>query len=297
MIVAFTHILGKTGLIIFIGVMFFLYTYANSINLFRWIEDQTLGTREYILEKCALLMIKVNPDKLTYLLLFLSFGISSIVMTIFLLLGHWELGVIFSIIIGIVGWKIPKPIIDYMVKRRVKGYQNQMVDALNLLGNGLKAGLSFNQGLRMVVDEMAAPISQEFKRVLDENNLGQPMEECLDNLATRVSLAENDMFVTAINILKQSGGNLPDIFSTITDIIRERIRLQQKIDTYTAQGKIQASIISFMPTGMLLVFGMSDPDSIKRLFTHPLGIVLVFVAYTLNIVGYLVIRKVIAIRA
>ena len=116
---------------------------------------------------------------------------------------------------------------------------------------------------------MSPPISQEFKRVLDENSLGQPLEECLENLAKRVPLDENDMFVTSVNILRESGGNLADIFSTITDVIRERIRLQQKIDTYTAQSKVQATIISMMPTGMLLVYTASDPGSMGKVFSKP----------------------------
>ena len=295
--VAFTHVLGKSGLIILIGIIIFVYTYANSVKLFRWIEDQTLGTREYILERLSLLFIKVDSDKITYLLLFLSFGLAGIVVAIFFLLGHWQIGILSAIIVGIGGWKLPRPFINYLVARRIKGYQEQMVDALNLLGNGLKAGLSFNQGLRMVVDEMNPPISQEFKRVLDENNLGQPMEECLENLTKRIPIPENDMFVTSVNILKEAGGNLPDIFGTITNIIRERIRLQQKIDNYTAQGKVQSTIISLMPTAMLLVFTLSDPKSVGAVFTNPLGIVLMVVAYTLNIVGYLIIRKVIMIKA
>ncbi|MCY4643004.1 MAG: type II secretion system F family protein [Bacteriovoracales bacterium] len=294
--IAFTQILGKTGLLILIFAMIFLYIYINSVKLFQWIEDQTLGTRAYILEKLNLLFIKVDPDKLTYLLLFLSFGLSSLVMGLFLLFGYWKSGIILSIFIGVLGWKIPRPLIDYLVKRRIKAYQNQMVDALNLLGNGLKAGLSFNQGMRMVVDEISPPISQEFKRVLDENSLGQPLEECLENLSKRIPLPENDMFVTSVNILKESGGNLADIFSTITDVIRERIRLQQKVDTFTAQGKVQATIISLMPSGMLLVYTASDPESMGNVFTQPLGVLLLGVAFGLNIVGYFVIRKVITIK-
>ena len=295
--VAFTHVIGKSGLVILISVVIFLHTYTHSVKLFQWIEDQTLGTREYILERLSLLFIKVDPNKITYLLLFLSFGLSSLVATFFLLFGYWQVGFLLAIIVGILGWKLPKPIVDYLVNRRIKAYQDQMVDALNLLGNGLKAGLSFNQGLRMVVDEIGPPISQEFKRVLDENNLGQPMEECLENLAKRIDLPENDMFVTAVNILKEAGGNLPNIFETITNVIRERIRLQQKIDTYIAQGKIQATIISLMPTAMLLVYTLSDPKSIVNVFTNPIGIVLMVAAYMLNIVGYFVIRKVITIKA
>ena len=131
--------------------MSFLYIYTNSVKLFQWIEDQTLGTRAYILEKLSLLFIKVDPDKLTYILLFLSFGFSSVILGLFLILGHWKLGVILSILIGVLGWKSPRPLIDHLVQKRITAYQGQMVDALNLLGNGLKAGLSFNQAMKMIV--------------------------------------------------------------------------------------------------------------------------------------------------
>ena len=295
--VAFSLILGKAGLAFLIGAMFFVYTYANGIKFFEWIEYQTLGTREYILERMALLFIKVDPTKVTYLLLFLSFGSSLLALGLFFLLGYPIFGIIVSVIVGLGGWKAPKPFIDLLVEIRIKKYQGQMVDALNLLGNGLKAGLSFNQGLRMVVDEMNPPVSQEFKRVLDENNLGQPMDECLENLGKRVPLPENDMFITAINILKEAGGNLPDIFETIMAMIRERIRLQQKIDTFTAQGKVQATIISLMPAAMLLIFLASDTDSTMQALTHPVGILMFTVAFLLNIVGYYIIKKIITIKA
>ena len=295
--VAFTHLLGKNGLIALIGIATFFHTYAHSIKLFQWIEHQTLGTREYILQQLARLFIKVEPEKVTYLLLFLSFGLSCSVLIAFLLIGFWQMGVVAAIIVGVGGWKLPKPLVDYFVEKRIKCYQSQMVDALNLLGNGLKAGLSFNQGLQMVVDEMSPPVSQEFKRVLNENSLGQPMEECLEGLAKRIPLAENDMFVTSVNILKEAGGNLADIFETITNIIRERIHLQQKIDTYTAQAKVQSTIISCMPMGMLTVYTLMDPKKIMQAFTHPIGLALIVGAIILNIVGYFVIRKIIIIKA
>ena len=293
----FTHIIGKSGLVILIGVVVFLYTYTHSVKLFQWIEDKSLGTREYILEKLSLLLIKIDPEKITYLLLSLSFGLAALVAIFFLFWGYWHVGFVLAVIVGIIGWKIPRPIVNYLVVKREKAYQEQMVDALNLLGNGLRAGLSFNQGMGMVVDEMSPPISQEFKRVLDENNLGQPMEECLENLVKRIRLLENDMFVTAVNILREVGGNLPDIFKTITDVIRERIRLQQKIDTYTAQGRVQAIIITSMPTGVLLVYTVIDPKTIITVFTHPIGIALMVAAYTLNILGYFIIKRVITIKA
>ena len=294
--VAFTHTLGKTGLIMFITVGVFLYTYANSVKFLDWVELQTHGTREYILEKLSFLLIEVKPENITYALLFLAFGPSSLIVIVGLFTGYWKLGLFLAIIVGVIGWKIPRPIIDKFVERRIKQYQSQMVDALNLLGNGLKAGLSFNQGLGMVVDEMAPPVSQEFKRILDENSLGQPMEECLENLTKRIPLEENEMFVTAVNILKEAGGNLIDIFETIVGVIRERVRLQQKIETLTAQAKIQATIISMMPTAIFLMMLGSDKESVMRMLSHPLGITLVVLAYLINIVGYFAIKKVVQLK-
>ena len=289
------HIFGKTGVVIFIAVIIFIYVYANSTKLFDWIEDQILGNKEYILEKISLLFLDIEPHKITYLLLFLSFGLSTIVMAFFMLFSFWKLGIFLSIVIGVLGWKIPRPFVDYLCRRRIKLYQGQMVDALNLLGNGLKAGLSFNQGLRMIVDEMDPPISQEFKRVLDENNLGQPLEECLDNLAKKINIPENDMFVNSVNILKESGGNLPDIFDTITHVIRERIRLQQRIDVYTAMGRMQSTVVMFMPTAILLMMAATNKQSVLDCFTNPVGLVLIIGGYMLNIAGFLVIRRMVRI--
>ncbi len=290
-------ILGKNGLMLGIGSVIFLFSYFHSVKLFQWIEDQTLGNREYILEKLEQLFIRIDPDKVTYVLLFLSFGLSFITLLVFMFLGHWHIGLVLGIALGVVGWKVPRPIVDYLVEKRILIYQSQMVDALTLLGNGLRAGLSLPQSFGMVIDEMPNPIAQEFRLILEQNKIGVPLEECLENLVKRIPIPDNEMFVTSINILRETGGNLPEVFDTIVDVIRERVRLQQKIDSLTASGKVQALIISLMPTGMLLVYSLSDPDSMANVFKNPIGLALLVGAYVLNIIGYVAIRKVIAIKA
>ena len=148
----------------------------------------------------------------------------------------------------------------------------------------------------MVVDEMPAPISQEFNMILQQNRIGVPLEECFDNLSKRLPTEDNDMFVSSINILRETGGNLAEVFDTIVDVIRERVRLQQKIDTYTASGMFQGMTIMAMPYGIGAIYFISDPESVKPLFTHPLGIAMTITAFIFDLAGGFVIMKIVKIK-
>jgi tight adherence protein B len=171
-----------------------------------------------------------------------------------------------------------------------------MVDGLQLLANGIRAGLSVPQALGMIVDEMPAPISQEFNIILQQNRIGVPLEECFENLATRVPTEDNDMFVSSVNILRETGGNLAETFDTIVDVIRERVRLQQKIDTYTAQGMFQGMVIGAMPYALGFIYYMQDPKSMTPLFTTPIGLTMLFFAVGLDALGLYVIMKIVKIK-
>lgn len=300
---AIALILGKKGVASVIGIVVFLFVYSHSVKLFDWIEDQTMGTREYLLEKFEQLFIRkflwweINTANVTMGLIIMSFGFALTVLVLFTIIGQWKVGFVLSFVAGFIGWKAPRPVVDFFIEKRISLYQTQMVDALNLLGNGLRAGLSLPQSFGMVVDEMDAPVAQEFRLILEQNKVGVPLEECMENLVKRIPIPDNEMFVTSVNILRETGGNLPSVFETITEVIRERVRLQQKIDTFTNQGRVQATIISLMPTGMLLVYLASSPESMSAVFTSLYGISMLAGAYVLNIIGYFAIRKVITIKA
>lgn len=289
-------ILGAKGVLIIIGVAVFIYTYVNSVRLFSWVDDQTYGTRDYILKKFEIMFIEVEPHKITWALLFMSFGLGIITFCIITALGNTVLASVMGIVVLFVGWKAPKPIVDFFENRRKKEYQVQMVDALNLLANGLRAGLTMPQAIGMVVDEMPAPVSQEFNLVLQQAKIGVPLDEALENLKKRVYTEDNEMFVTAVNILRETGGNLAEVFDTIVLVIRERVRLQLKIDTYVASGKIQAYIIGAMPFLMMLMFGTGDPDYFPMLFGTVLGVVALIVICGMVSLGMFVILKIIDIK-
>ena len=289
-------VLGQSGMIAVIGIMVFMVAYKYSHNLFSWIENQTYGTRTYIMEKLELLFIEMKPEHVTYILLFLSFGLGFIVLVVFAILSHWGVGLTLALVLSFLGWKIPKPFINFLLERRMKAYQNQMVDGLTLLANGIRAGLTVPQAIGMVVSEMPPPISQEFNLLLQQNKIGVPLDECFENLAKRVPTEDNDMFVSSINILRETGGNLAEVFDTIVGVIRERVRLQQKIDTFTAQGMFQGATIASMPFAIGMIYFATDPDSTMLLFTNPLGIIVTLVACGLDFVGVYVILKIVKIK-
>lgn len=292
----FLDMVGRNGLIFVVGMMVFFLSYKYSINIFDWVEHQTYGTRTYITEKLEFLFIEIPQHKLTYMLLASSVGLGFFFLIVVGFFGSWIVGAILGMIMAFIGFKAPRWIVDFLVERRIKAYSLQMVDALQLLSNGVRAGLSVPQAIGMIVEEMPAPISQEFNILLQQNRIGMPLEECFENLAKRVPLEDNDMFVSSVNILRETGGNLAETFDTIVDVIRERVRLQQKVDTFTAQGMFQGMTIGAMPYMLGFVYFLQDPNSMTPLFTTPLGLVMLFAALLLDIAGIYVIMKIVKIK-
>ncbi|GEM_PF-179409 len=292
----FLDVLGVKGVLIIIFIMIFAYTYKNSVRIFQWIDNQTYGKKNYILKKLEILHIEVDPNKITYVLIFCSFGLGILTFCTFALMGNLALGVVAGIAVLIFGWKMPGPLMDSMERRRTHAYSLQMVDALTLLGNGIRAGLSVPQSLGMVVDELPPPVSQEFNLVLQQAKIGVPLDEAFENLKKRVYTEDNEMFVTSVNILRETGGNLAETFDTIVGVIRERVRLQLKIQTYIAQGKFQAYLIASMPYLMMLMFGSGDPTYFGLLFGTIPGILVFLLICGLVAVGMWIIFKIIQIK-
>ncbi|MCK5883289.1 MAG: type II secretion system F family protein [Bacteriovoracaceae bacterium] len=291
-----SELLGHGGVVGVIGVTIFTVCFRYSNKIFEWIEQQTFGTRNHILEEFNRLFIDVKPEHITYVLLFLSFGLGFATVILFGVFSLWGVGLSLGAVISFVGWKIPRPFVQYLVKKRIKAYQDQLIDSLTLLANGIRAGLSVPQSLGMVVDEMPVPISQEFNVILQQNRVGVPLEECFENLSKRIPIEDNDMFVSSINILRETGGNLAETFDTIVIVIRERIRLQQKIDTYVAQGMIQAYTIGAMPFVIGALFVTSNPEAGAKMVSNPIGLIMVVGAIALDAIGMMIIMKIIKIE-
>jgi len=180
--------------------------------------------------------------------------------------------------------------------KRRKAFNSQLGDALILIANSLRTGYSFMQASDMVAQEMRPPISSEFARAVKEMNLGVTIEEALANLGKRINSEDLDLVLTAVLIQRQVGGNLSEVLDNIARTIRERVRIRGEIRTLTAQGRISGVIVSLLPIVLGLIIYLLNPEYVKLLFVHPFGKILLGVAGLGQVIGILVIRRIVDIE-
>ena len=203
--------------------------------------------------------------------------------------------VLVGLVLGLLGFKMPDLFIDYLKTRRMNAITDQLPEALGIISSGLKAGFSFPQAMAVVSREMEPPIKDEFHRVLRDNRMGKPIEETLHDLSERTDSEDLDLFVTALLIQKQVGGNLAEILDNISHTIRERVRIKGEIKTLTAQGRMSAVIITLLPLAIAAFLFVANPEYILLLFQNIFGIIMVSIAVVLMIVGIYIIKKIITI--
>lgn len=205
-----------------------------------------------------------------------------------------------SFVIGaIVGFFIPQFYVKRQQGLRLNKFNDQLGDMLNLMVNGLRAGYSTMQALEAVSRELPAPISDEFHRVVQEMQIGIPMEKALDNLLRRIPSDDLDFVVTAINVQREVGGNLSEILDTISFTIRERVRIKGEIRVMTAQVRSSGVVLSLVPVFLAIALWFVSPDYIGTFFApgknipQPLcGIISVSVIVGMIAAGYFVMMKI-----
>ncbi len=277
-----------------LGIAIFSISYIYSKRFLEWMRFQSLGTRDYLVEKLASMFIEVSPEKVLMYLVGASVFVGGIFFI--LLLPNVLLGLLIGGIFGSLVWKIPRPVVDKMYEKRVDKFVLQMVDGLGLMSNGLKSGLSVVQALGLVAQEMPNPIQQEFNLILSENKVGVSIEDAFLNLSKRIKADDVEMFVTSINILKETGGNLAETFDTIVVTIRERIKVQAKISSMVAQGFYQGVFVMMIPPILGVVFYQTDPEFMKPLFTTAIGWGMILLMVILETIGFFVIMHIIKIE-
>ncbi len=276
------------GVVVFISALLVAYQFSGRI--LDWIRFQSIGTRDYIADKFQLMMIEVPPEKILMGQVAISLGLGGIMFI--LCLPNFSAAFFFGILVAIFGWLLPKPIVDMMYRNRCDKFVNQMVDGLGLMSNGMRSGLSVVQAMGLVSQEMPDPIQSEFNLIMSQNKLGVSLEEAFVNLSKRIVTDEVEMFVTSVNILKETGGNLAETFDTITTLIRERIKVEGKIKALTAQAFWQGIILMLVPPFMAGVLSQTDPELMKPMFSTPIGWLILSVVVILEVVAFFVIQKV-----
>jgi tight adherence protein B len=205
--------------------------------------------------------------------------------------------ILFSLLFLFTGSIIPHIWLKTSQKRKRKQFNNQLADSLLILANSLRAGFSLLQAMEMVSQEMPNPISSEFKLTLKEMTYGTSTETALLHLAERVDSEDLDLLVTAVLIQRQVGGNLAEILMNIHATIQDRIRIQLEIKSLTAQGRMSGYIISALPFGIAAILTALNPSYLKILITEPLGLIMIGAGLVAQVIGFIIIRKIITIEA
>jgi tight adherence protein B len=218
----------------------------------------------------------------TYLMLVTGMGLS-FGLSIYLATG----GALYGLAAGVAGGALPYFWVRFKRTRRLKAFEERFPEAIDQLGRGLRAGYPFSAGIKMVADESREPIATEFRRIFEEQRFGIPLEDTLTALADRVPLADVRIFVTALLIQREVGGNLVEILDNLAGIIRQRFTLQRQVQVLTAEGRISAYVLGALPIGTGLVFFLMNPEYMMPLFTHPLGHMMVGGALIWQTIGFL----------
>lgn len=276
------------------GICIFVIILMWSEKSIAWLHKRSLGQRAEVLKILRIMGNDVDEKKITIMILLMSFGVGALAFLLF-----WPniiMGVVFGAALTVGGWQLPLLLVKFSYNKRCNVFTDQMVDGLTIMANGIKAGSNPQESMKRVVEIMGNPISQEFSQVLNQMQVGDSFENALSDLGNRIPRPDVQMFVTSINILKETGGNLAETFQTIVTVIRERQKVEKKIQALTAQGLMQGVIVTMIPFILMGVFLMVDPNFIKPMFSTTLGLVLLFVMLALQVIGGVVIKKLVTIK-
>ena len=188
------------------------------------------------------------------------------------------------------GWLILKR------KSRLGKFAAQLPEALELIARALRAGHSLGAGLNLVANEMSAPISQEFGRAFEEQNLGMPLEEALENLTERIPNLDLKFFVTAVILQRQTGGDLAEILDKIGRLIRDRFRIHGQVQALTGEGRLSGIVLLALPPVLFIAVYRLNPDYLNLLFTDEMGKQMLVGGIVMQLLGAVAIQKIINIR-
>jgi tight adherence protein B len=205
---------------------------------------------------------------------------------------HW----IFMPGVGLLMFIVPFAWLFNKRRVRLKRFSSQLSDALELVARALRAGHSLAAGMHVVAEEMPSPIADEFNRVYEEQNLGIPIEDCLKGICERVPNLDLRFFVTSVLVQRATGGDLSEILDKIGYVIRERYRILGQVQALTAEGRLSGVILIILPFALFLLMLYLKPDYIEKLWTNETGIRMSCGALVLQVVGALIIKKIVNIK-
>ena len=197
---------------------------------------------------------------------------------------------------ALVGGALPFALVFNRRSARMRKFEEQFPEALDLMARALKAGHAFQSSMGMAGEELREPVGGEFKKTFDQQNFGLPLRDALLDLAERMPLMDVRFFVTAVLIQRETGGNLAEILENLAHVVRERFKILRQVRVYTAHGRFTGFVLLALPAGLAIVLQVLNPDHMAALFNQRLGQILLMIAIVMQAVGFVWIRQVIKIE-
>jgi tight adherence protein B len=216
-------------------------------------------------------------------------------------------------IVGVVtSWLVPRPLVaplaalvagwapfGWLLHRRssrLKRFEEQFPEALDLLARAIRSGQAFQTALGMVADELPDPVGPEFKKTFDQQNFGLPLRDALNEMSARITLLDVRFFVTAVLIQRETGGNLSEILDNLAHVVRERFKIQRQVRVHTAHGRFTGYVLMALPAALAVALSFINPEHMQLLFHEKMGQTMLIGAIVMQAIGYVWIRKVIKIE-
>ena len=263
----------------------------STISEITWLEPVVQALPQ--LGDLRLLLEQANIGWSAGTFLALTLGMAfSVGTSIYVLTGNF----LYFIVAGVLGAFGPLQYVKRKKRRRVEAFEEGFPEAIDLLARSIRAGHAFATGLKVVAEEAQEPVKSEFRHVFEEQKFGLPLEESLLGLGDRIDLVDIRIFVTAILVQRDVGGNLAEILDKISYTIRERFMIRRQIRVYTAQGRMTGYLLAALPLIMGFLIWMLNSEYMSILFSEPIGRLMIAAAVVLQIIGFFVISRIVDIE-
>jgi len=196
---------------------------------------------------------------------------------------------------AVVAWFVPFIYVKQVKSNRLKKFEEQFPEAIDLIGRAMRAGHAFTTGLVMAAEEIPKPVGEEFQLLYDRQNFGMPLPEAMKAFAARIPLIDARFFVTAVLTQRETGGNLGEVLDNLASVIRDRFRVKRQVRVLTAHGRITGWILAGMPPALAAAMMVVAPQHMKMMIGDPLGVQMIIGALVLQVIGTLIIRKLVDI--
>ena len=203
---------------------------------------------------------------------------------------------LFSLLCGVVTALVPFWYLRIARSRRLARFEEQFPEAVELIARALRAGHAFPTGIQMVAEELPAPAGPEFKLLYERQNYGAQMPDALRTFARRIPSIDARFFVTAVLTQRESGGNLSEVLDRLAAVMRERFRIRREVKVRSAHGRITAYVLAGMPPALAAMMFINAPDQFQILVSDPLGLRMIGTGLVLEIIGVLIVRKLVDIE-